>query len=107
MACTKLKRSAAPSGKKSIPLVERVIVYERTPKSLNQRIQVNGIWYHGWLTPSNKELEPGIPVSYDCILWNQYHNTVYYGPDGWTGTELNTKQDIIETIGDLLVAWYE
>ncbi|HLX54361.1 MAG TPA: hypothetical protein VKR58_10490 [Aquella sp.] len=80
----------------------------RQPDSINLVITAAGKRYHGWATPSSLELQPGIPAFFTIVLWNFLYFTQYYSDARWVGEPPeNCQQEVLDKIGDVLMAWYE
>ena len=88
--------------------IQRNPTYLRQPDSINLVFTAAGKRHHGWATPGNAELQPGIPAFFTIVLWNSIYCTQYYGGTSWVGEPPeNCQQEVIEKIGDVLMGWYE
>jgi hypothetical protein len=82
--------------------------YVREPDSINLVVTAAEKKHHGWATPGNLDLQPGIPAFFSIVLWNSLYCTQYYSDAGWVGEPPeNCQQEVLDKIGDVLIGWYE
>jgi len=80
----------------------------RQPDSINLVVIAAGKRHHGWATPAEVELQPGIPAFFTIVLWNSVYCTQYYNDAGWVGEPPeNCQQGVLDKIGEVLMGWYE
>lgn len=89
------------------PLIERRQYWDRKSNDISLFIIVAGKHWHGRIMPKEKELQPGIPASFDLVFWNKYYGEIFYGLNGWKCTQAYSDQDLIEKIGEFLMAYYQ